>query len=851
MTIEWNPNAKTVEGLEHREVGWAHAPSFAFSDQNAVTFKARHTGPITDIQFFASPDAFTLPAGSGFPGMNSPFMVDLYPSGSESWGPVVQSVFTVSNVLSFSAGVFNTSGGAPVAADLNAFQDNQAVFMVQPRAYIDLQFNTAAFALNQRILRLGLELWVNATSFVQRADNGAAVWEGQILAAGTGTNVPAIFNHGEGRVLAGSPNTWTWFTPQFIRDLRSGGPHFYRVASDVSGFWVADVIRLHVVHAPETRIGTGIATFTAGGQWINISLKTPAGTGQPTIVSGSAYTAVSREVVGESHYPGVGFTRIPVRYLRGLPLDPTDHKRSLPQLKVPDGAANPDFEGNYWLNGPVESTGLSSQLEGITAVRLISGGVYQPETQPYEEFGSAAVWGGTKDIIPLTSAPASGCALTQTIAISGTGEVYGQLLAMIGVRSHEGLVTTDGPLRFEVLDSANASVLGFVEITLDDWNRAPETAVFNGVDQFGAVFKRLRVRFPLSVALAAGLYTIKVTGPTVSESKRWIVGTLVSRFEVGNVEATSMGFSSEAVNAWVFAPFGTPGYVNIGAGSTFGDAQVVLTTVPPPVTGLGTASGILHAFSANVRHNQTCLEQGCADEGSPFVQLTWSVTSDTQTIGYDIQRKDQANEDWKFVARVLGRTTTNWNDHEHRIGVRTCYRIRSFRPDGIVGDWSAESCITPPTGQIALTFTSNAATGMAVCLPEVWNDGSEVERSWAFAEYDDVVQRPIYGRDGQLSFHPIERRGEVFSRVLLLNALKSVVPPTLEIARPLRDLSWAQVPYVCVRDGEGNRWFSSITVPQVITRRRGERWYGEVTVTVAATVPAIADTSVAQVTSVG
>jgi len=138
---------------------------------------------------------------------------------------------------------------------------------------------------------------------------------------------------------------------------------------------------------------------------------------------------------------------------------------------------------------------------------------------------------------------------------------------------------------------------------------------------------------------------------------------------------------------------------------------------------------------------------------------------------------------------------------------------------------------------------------MAVTLPEAWEGTGTVEKNWSLEEYGDVDHRAIYGRNGQMAFHPIERRGEVFSRTLLLNALRAVEMPSLEIARPLREISWAPIPYVCVRDGEGNRYFASIEVPQIINRQRGDRWYAEIRVTTATDTPAIVDTSNAQVGS--
>ena len=62
------------------------------------------------------------------------------------------------------------------------------------------------------------------------------------------------------------------------------------------------------------------------------------------------------------------------------------------------------------------------------------------------------------------------------------------------------------------------------------------------------------------------------------------------------------------------------------------------------------------------------------------------------------------------------------------------------------------------------------------------------------------------------------------------------------------DVSTA-VAYVCVRDGEGNRWYANLRVPEGDTTRApdDEVWTTEVALVEVSDIPAIHDTSVAQV----
>ena len=39
-----------------------------------------------------------------------------------------------------------------------------------------------------------------------------------------------------------------------------------------------------------------------------------------------------------------------------------------------------------------------------------------------------------------------------------------------------------------------------------------------------------------------------------------------------------------------------------------------------------------------------------------------------------------------------------------------------------------------------------------------------------------------------------------------------------------RDLAWADLPYVCVRDDIGDRWFANVRVPSVVVRHNRTKY---------------------------
>ena len=86
-----------------------------------------------------------------------------------------------------------------------------------------------------------------------------------------------------------------------------------------------------------------------------------------------------------------------------------------------------------------------------------------------------------------------------------------------------------------------------------------------------------------------------------------------------------------------------------------------------------------------------------------------------------------------------------------------------------------------------------------------------------------VTYQPMYGRDGGVAFHGTERGLEAFNRTVLLHAA-AIDPERLANAATIRNLAWADLPYVCVRDDIGDRWFASVRVPNVNARLNRTRY---------------------------
>lgn len=831
MGVSWNPSFPNQIGIERRNVNYDQFSVNTMLAMHGLQFRARHSGATSNISLFTGQGAAAAGLGPAFNNLFQPIVVDLYPASGAPWvtGQSVQlSTFTPTAVTG-SSGMLNENLSQPITASrLQGQTDGSYIFAVSPGENVRVQFATDTFPLDRRIRQVCLVLTVNAPAVVRRYDPGGVPVFGFGL---TPTSSPRTLSFmGEAITLFGD-TAWRWWTPQMIRDFRSGGPmSWYVEAYAVPTAWILDYVELQVYWEPERRIGVGIRAPNFSFTETSFDMKSPAGTGTPSLTSGQDYAMVCRRPEPDSIF-GVGGAVFPWRRLKGSL--PVTGWQSVPiTAKVPIVSGSVDGVGVI----AVQAASPTPSTSDIMCMRMVTGGpagLVVETTQPYQLSRPVEVYQGK--------------ILEQEFTVTGAGTTtpYGQTTAIVGWLP--GALPRFTPIRAEVWTATGApevQVFSPVERTFEFISSLPVTAEFS-VAEGGQSTRLVRFRHSQTRTLPTGTYKIIISAGSTPASTPWFVETLIS--DGHTTDQTFQRLTGKANGTWTDGTFaGTPlTGTNPTSGKTFSsDLQVTLATVPPAVTGFGVAVGVTTAHHADTCVGQTCTQGGCADEGAPFNQLTWSA-ADSTTLFYEVQRNDELDPVFRTVALVRGRFNTRWSDYEARIGVRSCYRVRSMHPDDIAGDWSSEVCSTPPQGIVALTFTSNAATGLSLTYPEVWN-GSPITRSWAFQEYDDMEFHKIHGRDGQAMFHRIERTGVTFSRTLLLNAICSVNPPTMGMFSPVRALSWAAIPYVCVRDGEGNRWFAAIQVPTGTNIRSGEQWYIDVTITELVKDPAIADTGVSQ-----
>lgn len=199
---------------------------------------------------------------------------------------------------------------------------------------------------------------------------------------------------------------------------------------------------------------------------------------------------------------------------------------------------------------------------------------------------------------------------------------------------------------------------------------------------------------------------------------------------------------------------------------------------------------------------------------------------------YELQRMDTVETDWATIMKATSVATTGFSDYESRVGITSSYRIRGVDVYDFAGPWSSTVSISLASpgasgGCISqghvLLFTSNERQDGSINLAyaSAWEGSNGVEESFAFPEASWVQMQAQYNRDFFVAFRPLERGGESFQRNVLVQAA-AISPETLADFRGLRDMAWDTVPYICVRDEDGNRWFATVIVPsgRVLRDRR-------------------------------
>ncbi|MGI0012084.1 MAG: hypothetical protein ACREBU_01380, partial [Nitrososphaera sp.] len=313
-----------------------------------------------------------------------------------------------------------------------------------------------------------------------------------------------------------------------------------------------------------------------------------------------------------------------------------------------------------------------------------------------------------------------------------------------------------------------------------------------------------------------------------------------------------LGGGQSTGNATYWAPFGATNTLTWQSPNVSGtavdvlsDATLIFSQDPHPVSGF--AIEMLSQVVTGV--GQDCgLPPGCIPTGIDYINLTWNAQAFLPVTGfgaYELERWDERTGLWQQIMNATSPAVTGFGDFEARIGVQSRYRIRTCNVLDFCGPWVSGAAAIPAPGVTVgddgdgiLVFTSNLDPGASLAYAMRW-DGEPVE-VFLFPEASEVELQRMFGRDFFVAFHPLERGGEQFTRVLVVNAA-AIAPSVLANLRSLRGLAWADVDYVCVRDELGNRWFANVRVPDGQVLRNRTIYLAQIQVTETTDTPSPVD----------
>jgi hypothetical protein len=500
------------------------------------------------------------------------------------------------------------------------------------------------------------------------------------------------------------------------------------------------------------------------------------------------------------------------------------------------------------IDGPVTSTGQASAIvntyPSLGAVRELAAspihaGVQVNVTQtPGQVFTKQ-----TSHVLPQLSLHTSGGPLTEVHVYGrrAAAQVYGSITATQEILDGAAGGSFQFPqVRFFArrfgdttipLTLSSPTITGAgttVSITPAQWDALTE--IIDG-------WKQIDLRFTGTVTMGAGANPQWVWSSTGElPGNRWeVLGLYAPAVSATpgnpfNLVPTTQRLSTatygqptagDTINMGWIPQYAPP--VSATADDVTADAVLLFSQDMPTVTGLAVVS----ASQAVTGIGQLCgINPWFIPNAISYNRVTWAATSSAVPVTgfgyYELQRQDSLTP-WQTIMYATSPTVTGFNDFEARASLSSDYRIRSVNSSLFAGQWSSTVSLTMAapgitgTGMTAddhvVIFTSNSyqngSKNLAYSL--AWESAQPTE-AFTFPEASFTQYQAMYNRNFFVAFRPTERGGEQWQRTILVQAA-AIPPETLADFTSLRDMAWSSMPYVCIRDEDGNRWFSNVTVP--------------------------------------
>lgn len=270
---------------------------------------------------------------------------------------------------------------------------------------------------------------------------------------------------------------------------------------------------------------------------------------------------------------------------------------------------------------------------------------------------------------------------------------------------------------------------------------------------------------------------------------------------------------------------GTTDAVIVGATrDASADLAGALQRVPATLTG----------FGATI-YERPLDGESCSVSQHAAAQLVWAAADPGGPFGYyEVQRSDD-DSGWQTIATLLDANAVGFYDFEARRGVQASYRTRQVRLDGAASAWTLPMSVVCPLAPEGGTLF---ATNVEPDLCQAYIIDGPV-RPYGFLDAARTTFHPVFGRNLNIATRPLEVLGDQVTRTVVLgfgNPTPEV--PGRPVFAPLVALSTAQLPYVCVLDDDGTRWYAALTCGQATWDEAAHSYKAQVVWTPISAVPA-------------
>lgn len=835
MATPWNPNDPEVVGPEFiPEItrSWTIGSTGGATTAVSQRFRSTAAEADPDLELYA-----TAVTGDGY--LLAEVMED---DGTDTF-PVLANVAlsAIKPTAATFAVNFRNQAGSTVAANLVASIDdttdpaNDADYVHQvtigAEQALDLQFDgaqiTAALA-GKRILGVA----VGVRAMPTNASDATDLYEVMLVEdPGTGAtlvrkvprlvsaNREAWFNFGEVFQHSLDPTQDQVWTEALLDRLASGGDMMVRIYSGGQNIKFSRV-RLIIATADENR--DGLALFSERsweltdteqgnepGVWSDpVALSTPDMTAGWAKAAATTYRIFYRRaftgILGHTNTLNV---TMPVlsRHDSAGPAAATflgdPMLVAATEVVGPTAALNPATQAvapGVTASAVGAPTGGANQPSGLLPVRLLVAGVDSVDGQPYTR------------VMALTVDADSGP--VEQFVTTGAGGDYTAVRVAVGLAAS---VDPNAALTVTIKNAAGTVTLGSGSIT---------AAALKALPGFLAPGLLGEVTVEIGVTLAAATqYRIQLD--TAASNAGWLVGVYTSRGGDGQeVDWPDGAASYGGATDYAF------GHAGISAVALCDDLAGHLVEALTGPDGFAVVADVL-AF------NQA--EPGGIG-GVPFAQLAWTGTAlGADFVRYQLQRRDTVDDEWADVAYLTAEAIAGFADMEARLVVASEWRIRVVGANGTVSLWTDPVTLALAATGCGLTFSTNWLPLDAVAYGESFS-GSSV-RDYEFPDAAEALVRRFAGRDDFVVFRPTERRSVRFRRWLLVRAYEGgtgiIGPDAYDTLRELSRGELGDIPYLAVRDEQGNRWFAAVLVSAATVQEPGDHHLGLVDVVPVGRVP--------------